>query len=64
MTMEEIRQQDIEMNGPIKSFNPFAPGKLLGPRKRRKKGGKKAKKPKGSTSRDYRGVDGVLKDAQ
>ena len=49
------------MKGPIKrSFKPS----FLKPNKMRKKGGKKRKKPEGSNSRDYRGVEGVLKDAQ
>ena len=52
------------MKGKIKHFNPFAPGNPLGPKKKRKRGGKKAKKPSGSTTRDYRGIDGVLKDAE
>jgi hypothetical protein len=59
-----VPQQDIEMKGKIKHFNPFAPGNPLGPNKKRKRGEKKKKKPTGSTSRDYRGIDGVLKDAE
>ena len=52
--------QDIKMKGPIKrSFRPD----FLKPKKMRKRGGKK-KKPSGSTFRDYRGIEGVLKDAQ
>ena len=56
--------QDIKMHGPTKRYsvsphlNPFKA------KKRRKKGEKKAKKPKGSKFRDYRGVDGALKDAE
>ena len=52
------------MHGPTKRYsvsphlNPFKA------KKRRKKGEKKAKKPKGSKFRDYRGVDGALKDAE
>ncbi len=49
------------MKGKIKRFNPFAPGNPLGPKKRRKRGGKK-KTHSGSTFRDYRGVEGVLED--
>ena len=49
------------MKGPIKrSFKPS----FLNPKKGIKKGGKRKPKPKGSTYRDYRGVDGVLEDAQ
>ena len=50
------------MKGKIKRFNPFAKGNPLGPKKKRKRGTKK-KKPSGSTFRDYRGVEGVLEDA-
>jgi len=50
------------MKGPNRRFkvspnlNPFRP-------KKKKKRSKK-KKPVGSTFRDYRGIDGVLKDAE
>ena len=64
MTTEDVTQQDISMKGPNRRFkvspnlNPFRP------KKKKKRGGKKRKKPTGSTSRDYRGIDGVLKDAE
>ena len=51
-------------NGPLKRSNrPWQ----LGPFKTKKgykKGPKPTRKPKGSTYRDYRGVEGVLEDAQ
>ena len=48
------------MKGMIKrSFKP----NFLKPKKMRKKGGKKVEH-KGSKFRDYRGIDGVLKDSQ
>jgi len=50
------------MKGPNRRFNPNL--NPFAPKKRRKKGRKKKAKPTGSTSRDYRGVEGVLKDAQ
>ena len=62
MTTEDVTQQDISMKGPNRRFkvspnlNPFRP-------KKKKKRSKK-KKPVGSTFRDYRGIDGVLKDAE
>ena len=53
------------MIGKIKSFNPFSKGNPLGPKRKYKKSKRKEKKkPSGSTTRDYRGVDGVLKDAE
>ena len=52
------------MQGKIKSFNPFAKRNPLGPKRKYKKSKRKEKKPSGSTFRDYRGVDGVLKDAE
>jgi len=39
------------------SLNPFKP------KKRRKKGGKKVKKPTGAVRRDFRGTQGVINDA-
>ena len=52
------------MKGPIKRSNkPWQ----LGPFKTKKgikKGSKNKKKHPGSTYRDYRGIDGVLEDAQ
>jgi len=47
------------MKGPIsRSFRPD----FLKPKRRRKKG-KKKKEHSGSTFRDYRGIEGVLQDA-
>ena len=61
MTTEDVTQQDISMKGKIKrSFKPD----FLKPKKKKKRGGKKKKSHTGSTYRDYRGIDGVLKDAE
>jgi hypothetical protein len=49
------------MKGKIKrSFTPD----FLKPKRKYRKAGKQKKKPTGSTFRDWRGIDGVLEDAQ
>jgi hypothetical protein len=63
MTTEDVTQQDISMKGPNRRFkvspnlNPFRP-------KKKKKRGSKKKKPTNTKYRDYRGIDGALKDAE